>query len=245
MRAHIGGNASCLGVVMLETRFPRPQGDIGNPASFAYPVRYQVVRGASPQRVIRERATGLLAPFIEAAQSLERAGCTAITTSCGFLALFQDEMARALEVPFAASSLLQLPLVAAGLPAGRRPGVVTISAAALTAEHLGGAGAEPDTPLEGVVADGEFVRAILGDQPALDTSLLESEVLEAGARLIARHPEIGAIVLECTNMPPYAKALRAASGLPVYDAITLADALMGLGDLADSLTSRMIRPAGS
>lgn len=230
---------------MLETRFPRPPGAIGNPASFAYPVRYAVVRGASPQRVVRERAAGLLAPFIEAARSLEREGCSAITTSCGFLALFQDAVAGALGVPFAASSLLQLPRLAAMLPGRQRPGVITISDAALGPDHLRGAGAAPDTPVAGVRPDGEFARAILGDQPTLDMALLEREVLEAGERLITRHPDIGAIVLECTNMPPYTAALRAATGLPVYDALTLADRLMGAMGEPDSLTSRVTRPAES
>ena len=216
----------CLGVVMLETRFPRPPGDIGNPASFAYPVRYAVVLGASPQRVVLERAAGLLAPFIDAARSLERAGCTAIVTSCGFLALFQDEIADALKVPFASSSLLQLPAVAAELPRGLRPGVITISAESLSRDHLRGAGADPATPVAGVASGGEFARAILGDQPVMDVAKLQSEVLEAAARLRDEHAGIGAIVLECTNMPPYAPALRAATGLPVYDAITLANAMM-------------------
>ena len=216
----------CLGVVMLETRFPRPPGDIGNPASFAYPVRYQVVCGASPQRVVRERAIGLLAPFIEAAQSLERAGCAAIVTSCGFLALFQEEIACELGVPFASSSLLQLPAVAAGLPKGLRPGVLTISADALSGDHLRGAGADPGTPVAGVPPGGEFARAILGDEAVMDEAKLRDEVLDAAARLRAEHADIGAIVLECTNMPPYAAALRASSGLPVYDAITLANGLM-------------------
>ena len=206
----------CLGVVMLETRFPRPPGDIGNPASFAYPVRYQVVRGASPQRVVRERAVGLLAPFIEAAQSLERAGCAAIVTSCGFLALFQDEIARELGVPFASSSLLQLPGVAAGLPKGQRPGVLTISADALSGDHLRGAGADPATPVAGVAAGGEFARAILGDQAVMDEAKLRDEVLDAAARLRAEHADIGAIVLECTNMPPYAGAIEEATGWQLH-----------------------------
>jgi Asp/Glu/hydantoin racemase len=168
----------------------------------------------------------LLAPFIEAARSLELAGCTGIMTSCGFLTLFQDEIARAVGVPFASSSLVQLPAVAAGLPGGLRPGVLTISAESLGRDHLRGAGADPDTPVAGVASGGEFARAILGDRPEMNMAKLKGEVLEAGARLLADHADVGAIILECTNMPPYAEALRAATGLPVYDAITLANGLM-------------------
>lgn len=211
-------NGPPLGVLMLETRFPRVPGDIGNPASFDFPVRYRIVRGASARRVVRDRASGLLQPFIDAARELVAEGCGAISTSCGFLALFQRDMQAALPVPVAASSLLQVAQLQA---AGEKPGVITIAAASLTADHWRGVGADIDTPVTGVRADGEFARAILGDLPEMDTAKLRDEVLEAGARLRERHPEVTALVLECTNMPPYAQDLRAASGLPVYDILTL------------------------
>ena len=217
---------AALGVIMLETRFPRLPGDIGNANSFAWPVRYRVVKGASPMRVIKGRAEGLLAPFVGAARELAAEGCAAITTSCGFLALYQRELAAAVDVPLATSSLCQIASVASGLPQGRRVGVVTIAADALGVDHLLAVGADPATPVVGVAPDGEFVRAILGDRPSLDPALLEGEVLEAGRRLLAGYPEVGAIVLECTNMPPYAGALRCATGLPVYDVLTLAAGLM-------------------
>jgi Asp/Glu/hydantoin racemase len=211
---------------MLETRFPRVPGDIGHPASFDHPVEYLVVRGASPRRVVAERAQGLLEPFVEAARSLEARGCQAITTSCGFLALFQDTLAAAVRVPLATSSLTLLPAIERSLPPGRHAGVVTISARSLTPDHLRGAGARQDTPVVGVRPDGEFVRAILGDLPDMDTSRLEAEVIAAGSALRDAHPGLSAIVLECTNMPPYAAALEAAVGLPVHDVLTLARRLM-------------------
>jgi hypothetical protein len=210
-----------LGVLMLQTRFPRIVGDIGNPASFDFPVRYSVVQGASAARVVRERATGLLQPFISAAHDLVAQGCGAIGTSCGFLALFQRELQEALPVPVAASSLLQVAPVQAGLPAGRKVGIITIAAESLSEDHLRGVGADPATPRMGVRRDGEFVRAIMGDLPEMESDQLRAEVLEAGERLLQAHPEVAAFVLECTNMPPYAQDLARASGLPVYDVLTL------------------------
>jgi Asp/Glu/hydantoin racemase len=210
-----------LGVLMLETRFPRIPGDIGNPASFDFPVRYATVAGASAARVVRERAAGLLQPFIEAAQGLVDQGCGAISTSCGFLALFQNELQAALPVPVAASSLLQIAPAQAQLPSGKKVGIITIAAESLTADHLRGVGADPATPVMGVRRDGEFVRAIMGDTLEMDTDKLRAEVLEAGERLMQAHPEVAALVLECTNMPPYAAALARASSLPVYDILTL------------------------
>lgn len=218
------GNQPALGVLMLETRFPRPRGDVGNPESFAFPVRYQVVPGASPQRVVREAAAGLLQPFIDAGHALIAQGCVGITTSCGFLVLFQHELAAALPVPVLTSSLLQIAAIERSLPAGQRAGVVTISAANLGAAHLAAAGARVDTPVQGVAPESEFAERILGNQPQLDVAQAERDVVAAAQQLTARHPEVGALVLECTNMPPHADAVRRATGLPVFDALSAIEA---------------------
>jgi len=210
-----------LGVVMLDTRFPRLPGDIGNPATFAFPVRYRVVSGASPSRVVIDADRSLLQPFIAAAQALEAEGVAAISTSCGFLALFQQELQAAVAVPVWTSSLLLVAELEATLPAGRRVGVVTAAAASLTPAHLAAAGAAEDTPVEGLSPDSAFHATLLDNRPELDAGLAEAATVAAALRLAHRHPELGAIVLECTNMPPYAEAVRAATGLPVHDITTL------------------------
>jgi len=216
-----------LGVVMLDTRFPRPRGDIGNPQTFAFPVRYRTVRGAWPRKVVIERDPALLVPFIDAARALEREGVAAITTSCGFLALFQVEMAAGVTVPMWTSSLLLVAEIEAGMMAGRRVGIVTADAASLTAAHLGAVGARADTPREGLAIESRFRATVLEDRSELDVDEAERATVAAAERLIARHREVGAIVLECTNMPPYADAVRAATGLPVHDITTLVRARLG------------------
>ena len=210
-----------LGVVMLETRFPRPRGDIGNPQTFAFPVRYRTVRGASPRRVVIERDPTLLAPFVDAARALEREGVAAVTTSCGFLALFQRELAAAVAVPVWTSSLLLVAAIEAGLPPGRRVGIVTADADSLSADHLRAVGARADTPCEGLALDSRFRATVLEDRAELDVAEAKRATVAAAERLLARHPEVSAIVLECTNMPPHADAVRAATGLPVHDITTL------------------------
>jgi len=210
-----------LGVLMLDTRFPRPVGDIGNPATFDFPLRHAVVAGASPQRVVRERDGSLLQPFIDAGRALVAQGARAITTSCGFLVLFQRELAQALPVPVWTSSLLLVPGLQAGLPAGRRVGVITIDAASLGADHLQAAGADPSTPIEGVAPSCSLQRSLLGNVATLDEAQAAHDVVAAGLSLLARCPDVAALVLECTNMPPYAAALRRATGLPVHDITTL------------------------
>ncbi len=207
-----------LGILMLEARFPRIPGDMGNGTTWPFPVLYRVVPGASPERVVMHGAAGLLPDFIDAAQELVRLGAEAITTNCGFLSLFQQELAAAAGVPVATSSLMQVPWVQATLPPGRRVGLVTVSAAALTPAHLTAAGVPLDTPIIGTETGQEFFRVIVkAEKPELDVALAEQDVVEAGRQLVAAHADIGAIVLECTNMPPYAAALQTAVGLPVYD----------------------------
>jgi hypothetical protein len=203
-----------LGVLMLDTRFPRVVGDIGHPATFDFPVRLRTVRGASPQRAVRERDPALLQPFIDAGRALVDDGATAITTSCGFLVLFQRELQAALPVPVWTSSLLLLADLS-------DVGVVTVDAASLSADHLRAAGAPPDTPIEGLAADSTFQRTLLNDEPALDADNARDEVVAAALRLTARCPQLSTIVLECTNMPPYADAVRAATGRTVLDITTL------------------------
>jgi Asp/Glu/hydantoin racemase len=211
-----------LGILMLEARFARIPGDMGNAATWPCTVRYRVVKGASPERVVLQGATGLLASFLDAAVELVSLGAEAITTNCGFLSLFQRELAAHVGVPVASSSLMQVPWVQATLPPGKRVGVVTVSASSLTARHLEAVGVPVDTPLVGTEEGVEFFRVlILGEKQDLDVALAERDILAAGRRLLAAHPEVGAIVLECTNMPPYAHALRRALGVPVYDIYSL------------------------
>ncbi len=206
-----------VGVLMLDTRFPRPPGDIGNPLSFTargFDVRYQIVRGASARRVVEQRDPALLEPFIEAGLRLCRDGVRRIGTSCGFLASFQHELASALPVPVISSALL----ACAKVPG---PGILTFSEAALDRQLLAAAGVPGGTPVRGVDPDGEFHRAIVEDRAEMDLSMAQSEVVAAAQSLVADHPEVRTLVLECTNMPPYRRAIEQATGRPTIDLLRL------------------------
>lgn len=214
-----------VGMVMTESRFPRIPGDNGNAATWPFPVLYRVVPGAGPARVVRSPAgDDLLEPFAEAAEELERAGVELVTTSCGFLVLYQRRIQERLRVPFLSSSLLQVPWVAGLLPPGGEVGVLTIERASLTEEHLAAAGIEPRHRVRFLGLDeteASVVGAILGDRLELDVDRARAEVAAAARTLVERHPAVRAIVLECTNLPPYRSAVREATGLPVYDLTTL------------------------
>lgn len=207
-----------IGVLMLEARFARIPGDMGNAATWPFPVLYRVIRGADPEKVVLRGAEGMLDDFIAGARELADIGVSAISTNCGFLSLFQREIAAAVPVPVATSSMMQVPWLQATMPAGRRVGIVTISAETLTHAHLDAIGVPRDTPIIGTDPEGEFFRVIVkGEKPDLDVAAARRNVVDAARTLAARTPDLGAIVLECTNMTPYAAAVQAATGLPVYD----------------------------
>jgi hypothetical protein len=209
-----------VGILMLETRFPRIPGDMGNAETWPFPVLYKVVPGASPRRVVCEKAEGLLDGFLAAAAELVRLGADGITTTCGFLSLYQKEIAANVGVPVATSSLMQIPFIERVLPPGKRVGVLTVSAANLTAEHLSAAGADPAAPVVGTDGGSEFSRVMINDEERLDVAAAERDILAAGDRLVASHDGIGAVLLECTNMVPYARALSQRLRLPVFSIYT-------------------------
>jgi hypothetical protein len=206
-----------LGILMLDTRFPRPPGDVGNPDTYrraGIPVRFVTVRGASPRRVVKDADTALLQPFVDAAIEMERQGASLLSTSCGFLAACQDALSRAVAIPVVTSSLLQVSRC-------RRPGIVTIDADSLTPALLAAAGVAPGTPVQGVQPGCEFHRRILSNDSTMDLAQAQQDVVAAALALVRRHPELTDIVLECTNMPPYRSAVAQATGRPVHDIETL------------------------
>ena len=204
-----------VGILMLETRFPRILGDMGNAATWPFPVQYHVVRGASPDQVVRHDPRDLINEFITAGRDLVKMGCDGITTNCGFLSLIQEEVKAALDVPVLTSSLMQVPMVQASLPGSKRVGVLTISKATLTPDHLSAAGVPHETVIVGTDAGRCFTRDILGDALQIDFDACRLDLLDAADELMT-HQDIGAIVLECTNMVPYAADIRRRTGLPVY-----------------------------
>jgi hypothetical protein len=217
----LGETPGFLGVVMLDTRFPRLPGDIGHPDAFGIPVRQRVVQGAGPGKIVQTaaglRAAGMAPAFVQAVQALASEGALAITTSCGFLVLLQQELQAATTVPVVTSSLLQLPGL---LAQQRRVGVLTISSAALGADHLLAAGVPqrrlPDVLVQGVDPAGEFATAILGNRETMNAEKARGDVVAAALALKQAEPSLQALVLECTNLPPYRQAIEEATGLKTW-----------------------------
>jgi hypothetical protein len=213
-----------MGILVMDTRIDRIPGDAGNPATYSFPVRLHTVRGATIKRLIAERDPTLLAPFVEAGWDLVRHGVKALTTTCGFMILFQKELARELPVPVFTSSLLQLPFIQSTLRAVDRIGIITAHAGNLTATHLKSAGGDASRiAVAGLEAGPAFNEAIFGEVGRIDAAAVQSEVVAAAKSMVAADARIAAILFECANLPPYAAAVQNAVGLPVYDFTTMVD----------------------
>lgn len=228
MTGLVGGRTTyghVLGVLMLDTRFPRPVGDIGNAGTWPFPVLYRVVEGATQSEVVGDREGRYLQPFVDAARELEAAGVRIISTSCGYLAQFQRELAARVTIPVVTSSLLQVPLVASLVGPERPIGILTVSDE-LGERHFRAAGFGADTiPLAiGILPrDSEFVSvhgAFDGVRTEAATDVMAAEVLASARRLVAETPDLAAIVMECTNLVPYSAMVRRELGLPVFDIYT-------------------------
>ncbi len=210
-----------VGILMVRSYFQRFRGDIGHAGTWDFPVQYRIVHDAIPARMTDLHNVDLLDAFKRAAQELIDAGVDGITTTCGFLSIYQKELAEFCSVPVATSALLQVPMVERLIPAKKRVGILTYSAASLNGRYFEGVGVDPSTPVVGLPPTSEFVRSIRDGDNSVPFETLREEVLEAAATLMRAHPDIGAIVSECTNLTPYSADIAERFGVPVYDAVTL------------------------
>lgn len=210
-----------IGIIIMDTRFRRLPGDIGYAPTWPFPVQYAVAKGAIPQKIVENQADGLLDAFIEAADSLVEYGVDGIVTSCGYLAKEHIALTRHCKVPVAASSLLQIPLARSIIPYGKEIGVITLNEKALGDAHFEGVGLKRDMTIVGLPEDSIVKRN--NRSGAQDISYEEqcSEVMDAADRMMAMNPNIGGIVIECTNLAPYATHVQSKYKIPVFDVVTL------------------------
>ncbi len=205
-----------IGILMLDTAFPRYLGDVGNPETFDHPVLYGIVPGATPDAIVCGDVTKWVDAFVAEGQSLVAKGCVCLTTTCGFLTPLRDRVAEDTGVPIVTSALELVPDL---IGAGQQPGILTISAASLSQEHLKAARVPLSTPVQGVDG-GHFATAILGNETALNSDDSERDLVKGAMSLIVAHPKTDVIVLECTNMAPHTAAIEAATGRPVVSILT-------------------------
>jgi hypothetical protein len=215
-----------IGILVIENYVPFVPGDTANASSYSFPVRFERLHGFTPERLF-DHDTSMVDDAIAAGQRLVDEGVQAVTGDCGFLAIYQDRIGEALGVPVFLSSLLQLDFIARMLPPSQSVGVVTANRTALDQSVLSAVTSVPDHRMiiAGLENSPHFVSAVFDESGELDTDLVEAEVLEVTDEVLQRAREagtpVGALLLECSLLPPYAAAVQARAGVPVFDYNTM------------------------
>lgn len=207
------------GLMQLESLL----GNSTNPASYDFPVRFHPVLGANAHTILENPDPAVLRTMIADAQAMVTDGIKAITTSCGFNAIFQQELAASVDVPVFTSSLLQVPLVRRIHGMVGEIAVITANAQALRPEHLRAVGIESAEalPIFGLEGCTQWNRMFAEPDSEIDLRVIEHEVLGMARNALRQYPRLRAFVLECTDLPPYSQLIRQQTGIPVFDIITL------------------------
>jgi hypothetical protein len=212
-----------IGILLLNTRFPMIPGDVGNASTYAFPIVYAVTDSLPTDFWVSDSAASRAPDVVEAARGLQNAGVAAVTSDCGYMAMYQKEVQAALSVPVFLSSLLQVSFIQRVLPRGRRVGVMVADSRRVTETILRHAGIQEPASLAIAGMEGQraFWSAIIEENGLLDSDAIEREAVTVATDPIQRHPDIGALLLECSNLPPYAAAIQDAVQSPVFDFNTM------------------------
>lgn len=215
-----------IGILVLETTYPAVPGNVANASTYNFPVRYKVLEGIPSdwwcdEEGASERRQEI---FIERARELEKEGVRAITTGCGFFAKYQQATSEAVSVPVFTSPLLLVPMVSKMIGRKKRVGIITAGENHLKGPFLENVGIDSSVSIavDGMADMEEFSQTIVFEKkPEMDVTKVEAEVIDVARRLVAKHPDIGALVFECSDLPPFAKAVQSEINLPVFDFISL------------------------
>lgn len=212
-----------VGVLLLDCVAPFIPGSVGNASSYSVPVRYKTVPGCTVERALFEPDDAVEAAVVETARELEEEGARVITANCGFMIRFEEAVKRAVDTPVLLSSLLLVPFLRSVLPPHRALGIITASERSLTPDLLALAGVPPDANLAiaGLEASPAFRAAFIDCTGELDIAGVRDETTSAVVDLLERRPDVGAVLLECSELPPYAAAVQDATGLPVFDFLSM------------------------
>ncbi|MFA5634713.1 MAG: aspartate/glutamate racemase family protein [Anaerovoracaceae bacterium] len=212
-----------IGILLLDFYAPFIPGDVGNASTYNYPVRYKLVEGLTFDRLLNKDKTALEI-LLKAAKELQTEGVRAITADCGFFALFQKEVSEELDIPVFLSSLLQAPFISTIIGKGKKVGILSAVAGSLDKTFFDAVNMDPTNVIvRGLENTENFSKYGVEETGVFDSELVEAEVVEIATNMVKENPDIKAILLECSMLPPYGKAVQEATGLPVFDFITMID----------------------
>ena len=217
-----------VGIIMLDTQFPRIIGDIGNAKSFGYPVLYERVENWKPNKVVLDLNMDDIEPFIDAAKKLKKAGCKVISTSCGFLSLFQKELVERVDATIVTSALLMAPMIKSTISNQKKVCILTANKSTLSDFHLSAVNiARGDYLIYGLENEKTFTNFTVENWNEVDVDSCRDDLLRITRRAMEENDDIGAIILECTNMAPFSKDIQSMAGVPIFDIISLLNFMWG------------------
>jgi len=212
-----------IGIILIENFAPFIPGDVANASTYSFPVRFQRIKGLTGKNLVWYKDTTMLNSVIEAGKELVKEGVRAVTGDCGYLALYQKEVANQLGVPVFLSSLLQVPFIFSMLSDGKKVGIICANSETLDASLLEKVGVDSSIPLyiKGMQNQENYLKAFLEEVGVLDSDKIEKEVVSLAEEMIQEEPKVGAILLESSVYPPYGAAVQEAVNLPVFDYVTM------------------------
>ncbi len=227
---HVGYGMG-LGVMLLDDAYPGFPGDVRNPSAFPFPIQYDIATDVGNKTLVWDQGkTPVRAPIIASAKRLERYGCRAIAAECGYFAYFQQEVANAVSVPVFTSSLLQVPFAQTLIGSRKKVAILCAQRRFLTNRHLEAVGIDTNSNLiiggaQDELGVTEFDKLCDPEKRPQELHAryegCEIQMVEATKALVARDPNVGAIVYECTGMQPFSRAAQREVGLPIFDWGTL------------------------
>ena len=217
-----------VGILQLPANIPMLPGDVGNPTTFDFPVLYELIEEIDPFWVLAEEPHPVvMEKVIAACKRLTMQGVTTIIGNCGFFANYQPEVAESLDpgVQFFPSSLNQVPMLLISIGSNKKVGILTASKKLLMPSPALKNVGVTDEDMKRIVVygneDGEQMKLVTGETGRFNPKALEKELVDLATKMIKEHPDVGAVVLECTEFPPYAHAIQNAIRRNVWDAVTM------------------------
>ena len=222
-----------LGIIILDDVYPGFPGDVRNASTYAYPVQYEIVEGVDIDSLVYKKdKSPCLEPIKKAAKKLERMGCRAISAECGYFAYFQKEITASMDTPVFMSSLLQVPLAQQVIGPQKTVGIYVGTKSAVRDEHLTSVGIQlgSNYVIEGA-CDNDVCREFVNlwkegkrpERPEAYYDKAADEFVSLGVNFFKQNPNMGAMVLECTGFPPFARQLQQEIDIPIFSYSTLHD----------------------
>lgn len=210
-----------IGIIHLEVWYPLLPGNVVNASTYPFPVRYKLLAGGTQDR-IHGADPSIADLVIKAGWELQQEGVRAIAGACGYLGNYQKQVTAALDIPVFLSSLLQVSMIYHALKPGQRIGILCADGPSLTSQLLANCGVDPEIPVAVLgLEDRPAFSSITCSKGEFNYEQIQQEVIDGACQLVDEHHDIGAILLECSDMPPFAWAVQQAVKLPVFDFITM------------------------